>query len=69
MMPVILTFYHYLNLEMRVVCRKFLAFRNVFIVFFESNQMTIYFCTRNLEHSRLKPGFRYTISTCICVGR
>ena len=31
--------------EIRVVCREFLAFRYVFILFFEPNQRIIYICT------------------------
>ena len=40
---------------------EFLAFKYVIIVFVETNQMII----RNLEISRLKPVFQFTI----CVGR
>ena len=35
----------YLRLENRVVCMKFLAFKYVFIIFFETNHMIIYICT------------------------
>ena len=37
---------------------------------FETNQMIIYIhYNRNLEHTHLKPVFRYTIFICICVCR
>ena len=52
----------YLMLEIRVVCRVFLAFKYVFVVFFLSKQLRWLFIFRNLENSRLKSGFRYTIS-------
>ena len=51
----------YSKLEIRVVGREFLAFQWYLIV----DDLYI----RNLENSRLKPGFRDTISFCICVGR
>ena len=35
----------YLKLEIRVVCREFLAFKYVVMVFFETKQMIIYICT------------------------
>ena len=34
----------YLKLEIRVECRELLAFKYVFMVFFETNQMIIYIC-------------------------
>ena len=38
----------YLRLEIRVVCREFLAFKYVFIVF-ETNRMIIYFSVHNIH--------------------
>ena len=74
------TFYHliffckktintYLKLEIRDVCRECLAFKYVFIVFFQNKSDDhLYLYIRNLKNSRLKPVFQYTISICICVG-
>ena len=60
----------YLKLEYRVVCREFLAFKYVVIVFFRNKTDDyLYLYIRNLENSRLKPVFRYTIFIYICVGR
>ena len=53
---------YYSKLEICVVCRGFLAFKYVYIVFFKTNQMI-----GNLKISRLKPVFCYIISICICV--
>ena len=59
-----------LKLEICVACREFLAFKNVVIVFFRNKTDDyLYLYIRNLENSRLKPVFRYTIFICICVGR
>ena len=55
----------YLNLEIRVACREFLAFKYVVIVFFETKQMIIYNCPSDILKTRV---FRYTIFICICVG-
>ena len=52
----------YLKQEICVVFREF-------IVFSKQSDDYLYLYIRNLEHSRLKPGFRYTISICICVSR
>ena len=52
----------FLKIEIRVVCREFLAFKYVLSGFFETNQMIIYICTSEI-------GFWYIISICICVGR
>ena len=59
----------YLKLRICVVCREFLAFKYVFIVIFETNQMIIYNCTSEiLQVVCLKPVFSNTISICIFVG-
>ena len=48
----------YLKLEIRVVCRYFLAFRYEFIVFFKTNHMIIYICTSEiLKKLAFKTGF------------
>ena len=47
-------------IEVRVVRREFLAFKDVFIVF--SKQIKLLFIVVHLENSRLKPGFQNTIS-------
>ena len=52
----------YWKLEIRVVCREFLAF------FKNKSYDYLYLYIRNLENSHLKPVFRYTISISICVG-
>ena len=61
----------YLKLEIRVACREFLAFKYVPSYLFFGNKTDDYFYLymRNLENSRLKPVFRYTIFICIYVGR
>ena len=60
----------YLKLEIRVVCREFLAFKYGIIVFFRNKTDDyLYLYVRNIENSSLKPVFRYTIFICICVGR
>ena len=59
----------YLKLEIRVVCRDFLAFKYIFIVFRNKSDDYLYLLFVNLEKSRLKPGFWQTISICICEGR
>ena len=60
----------YLKLEIRVACREFLAFKYVVIFFFRNKTDDhLYLYIRNLENSRLKSVFRYTIFICICVGR
>ena len=47
-----------MNLEIRVVCREFLAIKYVFIVFFRNiSDDYLYLYIRNLENSRLKPFF------------
>ena len=38
------TINEYSKLEICYVCREFVAFTYVFIVFLETNQMIIYFC-------------------------
>ena len=56
----------YLKLEIRV--REFLVFKYAFIVSFEKKSDDyLYLYIRNLENSRLKPVFWYSISFCICV--
>ena len=46
----------YLKLEIRVVCRGFLASKYVFIVFFQNKPDDyLYLYIRNLENSPLKP--------------
>ena len=52
----------YLKLEIRVVCREFLAFR------YKSDDY-LYLYIRIFDNLRLKQVFWYTISICICVGR
>ena len=47
----------YLKLEIRVVCREVFTFKNVFIVFFETNQIIDYFYIQILKKSPLKPVF------------
>ena len=61
----------FLELEISVVCREFSAFKYVSIFFFSKQirWLSYNLYIRNLEHSRLKPVFRYTISIYICVGR
>ena len=59
-----------LKLKICVVYREFLVIKYVFIVFFRKiSDDYLYLYIRNLESSRLKPVFRYTIAICICVGR
>ena len=41
------------KLEIRVVCRKLLAFRYIFIVFFETNHMIIHICTLEILKTRV----------------
>ena len=36
------------KLEIRVVCKEYLAFKYVLIVFFGTNQMIIYVCTSEI---------------------
>ena len=65
-----LTINTFLKLEICVVCREFLAYNYVSIVFFQNKSDDYsYLYIRNLENLHLKPGFPYTISICICVGR
>ena len=60
----------YLKLEIYVVCREFLVFEYLYILFFQNKSDDyLYLYIRNLENSRLKPVFRFTTSICICVGR
>ena len=40
-------------LEICVVCREFLAFKYVFIVFFETDQMIIYCCISEILKTRV----------------
>ena len=44
---------YYLKLEIHVVCRNFLAFKYVFIVFLETKQMIIYICTSEIFKTRV----------------
>ena len=44
---------HYLKLEIRIVCREFLAFQYVLIVFFETDQMIIFICTSEILKTRV----------------
>ena len=44
---------YYLKLEIHVVCREFLAFKYVFIVFFETNQIIIYICSSEILETRV----------------
>ena len=46
----------YLKIEILEVWREFLAFKYLFIVFFETDDY-LYLYIRNLENSRLKPIF------------
>ena len=52
-------------------CREFFSFKIHSYRFFFQNRTDdyLYLYIRNLENSRLKPVFRYTIIICICVGR
>ena len=43
----------YLKLEVRVVCREFLAFKYVVIVFFETKQMIINIFTSEILNTRV----------------
>ena len=56
----------YLKLEIRVVCREFLAFKYIFFCFLDKTDDNLYLYSENY---RLKPVFRYTIFICICFGR
>ena len=44
---------YYLKLEIRVVCREFLAFKHVVIVFSETNQMIVYICISEILKTRV----------------
>ena len=60
----------YLKLEIRFMCGEILIFTYLFIVFFHNKSDDyLYLYIKNLENSRLKPVFRYTISIYFCVGR
>ena len=60
----------YIKLEIHVVCREFLAFRYIFIHFFNKSDDYLYLYNRNLENSCLKPVFRYTMTILfVFVGR
>ena len=50
------------------MCEEFLAFKYVFCCCNKSDDY-LYLYIINLENSRLKPDFRYTISIYICVSR
>ena len=54
-----------------VVCREFLGFRYIFIIFFrnKSDEFVYIRISKHLENSRLKPVLRYKLSICICVVR
>ena len=54
-----------LKLEIRVLCTKFLAFKYVFIIIFETNQMTIFICTSEI----FETGFSVHNIHFICVDR
>ena len=43
----------FLKLEISVVCREFLAFKDVFVVFFKTNQMFIFICTIEILKTRV----------------
>ena len=53
---------YYLRLEICVVWGEFKALKIIFTVIFKTNLMIIIFVHQNLSTSRLKPGFRYSIS-------
>ena len=60
----------YLKLEIRDVCREFLAFNDVPIYrFFETKQMIIYIFTSEILKLAFKIGFSVHKFICICVGR
>ena len=72
---IILNILAYLKLEIRVVCREFLAFKYVFIVFFETNQMIINICTSEIllfkqvsvYNNNLNLFWRYRLLNGYCV--
>ena len=43
----------YLKLEINFICREFLSFKYVFIIFFETNQVIIDFCTSEILKTRV----------------
>ena len=58
--------------EIRVVCREFLAFKYVFIVFFETNQTIIYIYTWEVLKTGVKTRFfntQYPFDLCGCRKR